>query len=148
MKTIVCTSVLAVSLALGLTARATTSVSPQTLAGTAVSQNEFTPVAFSDSAEAVKLRRAYTILATGDHDYKGHRVKAMRAVEAAGKLLGMDLSGDLKDRTPQILSDDKLREAQGLITEVLGSAEVKDQDRIVKRLTEAVNQINAALATK
>jgi hypothetical protein len=60
----------------------------------------------------------------------------------------MDLSGDLKDRTPQILSDDKLREAQGLITEVLGSAEVKDQDRIVKRLTEAVNQINAALATK
>ena len=148
MKTIVCTSVIAVSLALGLTARAATSVSPQTLTGTAVSQNEFTPVAFSDSAEAVKLRRAYTILATGDHDYKGHRVKAMRAVEAAGKLLGMDLSGDLKDRTPQILSDDKLREAQGLITEVLGSAEVKDQDRIVKRLTEAVNQINAALATK
>lgn len=147
MKTIVCTSVIAVSLALGLTVRAT-SVSPQTLAGTAVSQSDFTTIAFSDSQEASKLRRAYAILATGDHDYKGHRIKAMKAVEAAGKLLGMDLGGDLKDRTPQALSDDKLREAQGLITEVLGSAEVKDQERIVKRLTEAVNQINDALATK
>ena len=148
MKTIFCTSVLAVSIALGLAARAATSVSPQALAGTAVSQNEFTTIAFSDSKEADKLRRAYAILATGDHDYKGHRIKAMRAVEAAVKLLGMNLGGDLKDRTPQALSDDKLREAQGLISEVLTSAEVKDQDRIVKRLNEAVNQINDALATK
>jgi hypothetical protein len=148
MKTILCTSVIAASLALGLTARATTSASPQTVAGTYVGQNEFTPMAFSDSEEAKKLRRAYVILATGDHDYAGHRVKAMHAVEAAGKLLGMDLAGDLKDRTPQVLSDDKLREAQGLITEVLGAAEVKDQKRITKRLDEAVNQINDALATK
>ena len=148
MKTILYTSIIAASLALGLTARAAASVSVQTVAGTAVGRNEFTPLAFSDSAEAGKLRRAYIILATGDHDYKGHRAKAMRAVEAAGKLLGMDLGGDLKDRTPQVLSDDKLREAQGLITEVLGAAEVKDQKRITKRLDEAVNQINDALATK
>src|SRR5579859_2277050 len=91
MKTILCTTVIAVSLALGLTARATTTVTAQTLGGAVVGQNEFTPMAFSDSAEAVKLRHAYAILATGDHDYKGHRAKAMKAVEAAGKLLGVDL---------------------------------------------------------
>jgi hypothetical protein len=147
MKTILCTSVIAASLALGLTARATT-VTTQTLGGTAVGQNEFTPMAFSDSVEAGKLRRAYAILATGDHDYAGHRAKAMKAVEAAGKLLGLDLGGDLKDRTPQVLSDDRMREAEGLITEVLGAAEVKDQKLIAKRLDEAVNQINDALAKR
>ena len=91
------------------------------------------------------LRQAYRTLATGDHDYDGHRVKAMHAVEAAGKLLGMDLAGDLKDRTPQPLSDDKLREAQGLITQVLGSAEVKGQKRVVKHLNPAIDHINTAL---
>jgi hypothetical protein len=114
----------------------------------AAGQNEFQPLAFSDSAEARKLHRAYHILATGDHDYKGHRVKAMHAVEAAAKLLGLDLSGDLKDKEPQPLSDDKLREASGLISDVLASAEVKDQKRITKHLDEAVKQINVALAIK
>jgi hypothetical protein len=72
----------------------------------------------------------------------------MRAVEQAGKLLGMDLAGDLKDRTPQHMSDNELREAQGLITQVLGSAEVKDQKRIVRHLNTAVDQINTALTVR
>lgn len=104
------------------------------------------PVAFRDSAEAGMLRNAYVILATGDHDYKGHRVRAMRQIEAAAKLLNMDLGGDYKDRQPQPLSDAKLREAQGLIQNVLGAAEVKNQKRITNRLTAAVNQINIALS--
>lgn len=114
----------------------------------AAGQNEFQPMAFGDSAEAGMLHRAYHILATGDHDYKGHRVKAMHAVEAAAKLLGLDLSGDLKDHEPQPLSDDKLREAAGLISNVLASAEVKDQKRVTKHLDVAINQINLALAIK
>jgi hypothetical protein len=109
---------------------------------------QFQYIGFSDSKEAGMLRDAYIILATGDHDYKGHRAKAMKAVEAAGKLLGLNLAGDAKDRQPQLLSDDKLREAQGLITQVLGAAEVKDQKRVTKHLTEAVNQINTALTDR
>jgi hypothetical protein len=105
-------------------------------------------MAFSDSAEAGMLRNAYIILATGDHDYKGHRVRAMHAVEAAGKLLNMDLSGDVKNRQPQVLSDDKLREASGLLSSVLGSSEVKGQARITKRINEAINQIDMALSLK
>jgi hypothetical protein len=72
----------------------------------------------------------------------------MHAVEAAAKLLGLDLSGDLKDKEPQPLSDDKLREASGLISEVIASAEIKDQKRITKHLDEAVKQINVALTIK
>lgn len=60
----------------------------------------------------------------------------------------MDLSGDLKDNEPQPLSDDKLREASGLISNVLASSSVKDQKRITKHLDEAVNQIKIALSIK
>ena len=136
---------LVTALACGASARAT-AVSPAlVLSGPGVSEGGIQVIAFRDSAEAEILRRAYRILATGDHDYDGHRVRAMHAVEEAGRLLGMDLDGDLKDRTPQRLSDDKLREAEGFINQVRGAAEVKDQKRIVRHLNEAVKQINIAL---
>lgn len=127
---------------------AATSPTAQTLTLSAASQDEFQPLAFRDSSEAGMLHRAYRILATGDHAYKGHRAKAMHAVEDAAKLLGLDLSGDAKDKQKQGLSDEKLRESRNLISKVLGSAEVKDQKRVVKHLEEAVNQINLALAIK
>lgn len=139
---------LVAALACTISARATTGPAVPVVGTPEIGQGAFQFVAFRDSAEADMLRRAYRILATGDHDYKGHRVHAMHDVEGAGKLLGMDLAGDLKDRTPQALSDDKLREAQGLISQVLGAAEVKDQKRVVKHLNEAVNQINTALSVR
>jgi len=72
----------------------------------------------------------------------------MHAVEAAAKLLGMDFSGDVKNRQSQVLSDDKLREAGGLLSNVLGSSEVKDQKRIARHINEAINQINTALSIR
>ena len=139
---------LAAVLSYGTSLHATTSTTPPALNVSIAGQNEFQPMTFSDSQEAGMLHRAYRILATGDHDYKGHRVRAMHQIEAAAKLLGLDLSGDLKDRQPHVLSDDKMREASGLISSVLNSAAVKDQTRIVKHLTDAVNQINAGLSVK
>jgi hypothetical protein len=139
---------LAAILSYGANLHATTSPTAQALSISVAGQNEFQPMAFSDSAEAGMLHRAYHILATGDHDYQGHRVRAMHQIEAAAKLLGLDLSGDAKDKEPQPLSDDKLREASGLISNVLASAEVKDQKRVTKHLNEAVNQINIALGIK
>jgi hypothetical protein len=141
-------AVLVTALSYGASVRATTAQALPASSGPALGLPGVQTVAFRDSAEADMLRNAYRTLATGDHDYKGHRVRAMHAVEAAGKLLDMDLAGDLKDRTPQPLSDDKLREAQGLINQVLGAAEVKDQKRVVKHLTEAVNQINIGLSVR
>lgn len=106
-------------------ARAVTSASPAN--SSVAAPGQFQPLAFSDTKEADMLRRAYVILATGDHDYKGHRTKAMRAIESAAGLLGLKLHGDDKDRQPQPLSDEKLREARGLLQNVLGASAVKGQ---------------------
>jgi len=138
-------AVLATVLACGINLRAATT---QTLNDSVTSQNQFPTAQVVGFSEAQALTGAYLILATGDHDYKGHRVRAMHQIEAAGKLLGMDLVGGAKDRQQQLLSDDKLREARGLLETVLGAAEVRDQPRIRKHIAEAINQIDIALSIR
>jgi hypothetical protein len=146
LKTTAKSAVFVTVLACGLNLRAATSTAPQTLGETG--QNQFPTAQAVDFSEARALTSAYLILSTGDHDYKGHRVRAMHQIEAAGKLLGMDLAGNARDRQKQVLSDDKLREARGLLETVLGAAEVKDQPRISKHITEAINQIDVALSIR
>jgi len=148
LKTAAKSAVFVTVLFYAMSLRAATSSVPQALSGAIVSQNQYQTVAFRDTAEAGMLRRAYLILATGDHDYKGHRVKAMHQIEAAADLLGMNIRGDAKDRQPQVLSDAKLREVQGLLQKVLGSTEVKSQKRVSKHIVEAVNQLTAALSIR
>lgn len=145
LKTTAKSAVLVTVLACGINLRAATSASPQTLADAFTGPNQLQTVAFP---EAQTLTGAYLILATGDHDYKGHRVKAMHQIEAAAKLLGMDLVGEAKDRQKQVLSDDKLREARGMLETVLGAAEVRSQPRISKHVSEAINQIDVALSIR
>jgi hypothetical protein len=142
------TAALIAVLACATSLRATTMQTTAVLNNPASGDNAVQFVEFRNSTEAGLLRDAYRILATGDHDYKGHRAKAMHSVEAAAKLLGLDVAGDLKDRTPQALSDARLQEAQGLLNRVLESAEVKGQKKVVKHLNEAVNQINVALRVR
>jgi hypothetical protein len=148
LKTAAKAAVLVTALSCGVNLHAATPSMPQTLGGSVISQNQFQTVAFSDSAEAGMLRSAYLILATGDHDYKGHRVRAMHQIESAAKLLGMNISGDAKDRQSQPLSDAKLREAQGLLQSVLAASDVKSQKRVTKHITEAINHINTALSIR
>lgn len=102
---------------------------------------------FRDSAEAGMMHRAYRILASGDHDYHGHRAAAMNQIHKAADLLGVDLRGDDKDRERQALSDDRLREARDLLHNVLGSSEVKGQERISRHIELAIKEIDAALRT-
>jgi hypothetical protein len=148
LKTAAKAAVIVTVLAYGVNLHAATPATTQTLNGSVAVQNQFQTVAFSNSAEAGMLQNAYLILATGNHDYKGHRVKAMNQIETAAKLLGMTLSGDAKDKQPQPLSDAKLREAQGLLQNVLGAAEVKNEKRVAKHITNAINQINIALSIR
>jgi hypothetical protein len=145
LKTAAKSAVLVTALACGVSLRAATPATPQTLSDGVTGQNQFQAVAMSNFSEAKALTRAYRILATGDHDYKGHRVKAMHQIEAAAKLLGVNLRGDAKARQKQALSDDKLRDARGLLEIVLNSAEVKAQPRVSKHISEAIDQINVAL---
>jgi len=140
-------ALLGVALTCGTALRAHDNSPVQTLGGGNVG-NSFQMVAFGDSAEAKMLRDVYITLATGDHDYNGHRAAAMYQVKAAADLLGLDLGGDTKTRQPQVLSDDKMRESKGMIMQVMGAAEVKDQKKVVKHLQEAVHQINVGLGVK
>jgi len=148
LKTAAKAAVFVTVLACGANLRAATPATTQTSNGSVAVQNQFQTVAFSDSAEAGMLQNAYLILATGDHDYKGHRVKAMHQIEAAAKLLDMNIRDSVRGHEPQVLSDDKLREARGMLETVLGAAEVKDQPRISKHIAEAINQINVALSIR
>jgi hypothetical protein len=127
------------------TASALAMTSPQTASLPAVPAGQWETVQFSNTAEAGKLHRAYRILAYGDHDYKGHRVAAMKQVKAAAELLGVDLTGDDRNRMNQVLSDDELRDARGLLVDILGSAEVKDQKKISNHIEAAIKQIDIAL---
>ena len=108
----------------------------------------FQTVGFNDSREAAQLQRAYRILASGDHDYKGHRAKAMDEIKKAADLLGTDLRGDDKDKTKQALSDDRMREARGLLEKVRDSSDVKKQKRVDRHIEAAIKQIDEALKVR
>ena len=65
-----------------------------------------------DEAKRKKLRHAYWILEQADHDYAGHRVKAMEEIRKAGRIMGMDLKGDGYGGEHPHWSDALLREAR------------------------------------
>lgn len=145
-------AVLITAFSCGANLRAVTTPAIQLGDGVNLGQGQFQTVdeieGFRDRPEAKMLVHAYSILATGDHDYDGHRVEAMRHVEMAGKFLGVDLAGDLKDHEKQALSDEKMRQAQRLINHLIRTAVIKDQPRIINQLNDASKQIDLALATK
>ena len=147
LKTAAKSAVFVTVLACAINLRAAPASTPPISNGTAVGPKHH-PATFANSAEAGTLQQAYFILETGDHDYKGHRVRAMHQIEAAAKLLGLGLSGDAKDKQSQPLSDAKLREVQGMLQSVLGNAEVSKQKRVSKHIAEAINQLSIALTIR
>ena len=94
--------------------------------------------------EAGLLRAAYATLATADHDYKGHRIAAMKQIQKAAKHLGVELKGDGRGHEPQQASDAALRSALGLLLQITGS--VKGQG--LTHINLAIKQINTALAIR
>ena len=100
-------------------------------------------------AAVASLRQAYATLAVADHDYKGHRVKAMKAIEAACKLLGTDISGDGKVKEKQAISDAQLRAALATVQQVSTAIPAgKGQKQIVNHLNTAVKELTTALTIK
>jgi hypothetical protein len=98
----------------------------------------------NDSAEAGMLREAYARLAVADHDYSGHRAKAMGEIKNAAKALGVELGGDGKGHEPQATSDEHLRAALGLLQQITGAVTGTG----LKRIQAAEQQLNIALSLK
>src|ERR1700685_4244405 len=74
-----------------------------------------TPVYAQSTTTTALLEDAYATLGQAKHDYKGHRVRAMKQIEAASGEIGCKVKGTGKVHDPQGTSDAQLRAAQGLI---------------------------------
>jgi hypothetical protein len=96
------------------------------------------------AASTTLLDDAYATLAQAKHDYKGHRVRAMKQIDAALGEMGAKVSGKGKNHEPQGTSDAQLRAAQGLLQQAKGGLSGKS----LKHVNAAIAQINDALAIK
>jgi hypothetical protein len=101
-----------------------------------------------NSVEVGALEQIYVLLSRADHDYKGHRVKSMRAIARAFKVLGGHIAGDGKTKENQATSDTQLRQAGMLLEQVRNSFAANDPKSVLADLTEAVNELAIALSIK
>jgi hypothetical protein len=90
------------------------------------------------------LDDAYATLVQANHDYKGHRVKAMKQIELAVQELGGKISGKGRGHEPQGTSDAQLRAAQALLQQAAGGLSKK----ALKHVNAAIEQLNIALSIK
>jgi len=105
-------------------------------------------VVANNTIEIASLERIYQILTMGNHDYKGHRVRAMRAIARACKILGGQIAGDGHTKENQSASDALLHQAQTLLEQVANSFASNDPKNVSKDLNEAVQQLSTALSVK
>ena len=87
------------------------------------------------------LRQAYGTLAVANHNYDGHRVRAMQEIEIAARSLRMGLRGDAWVRQPQLVSNEQLRIARGMLAQA--GAGLRGSAR--RHVDRAISQINIAL---
>jgi hypothetical protein len=97
------------------------------------------------NAQAIGLlNQAYLLLASADHDYKGHRMHAMHAIKAALRELGATVSGQGRGGESQRTSDSQLRSAQSLLQQALTGLTGKPRLHVA----EAIKQLNIALTVQ
>jgi hypothetical protein len=90
------------------------------------------------------LDQAYGLLRTADHDYKGHRVHAMHAIEAAARELGVKLGGGGIGKEAQTTSDSQLKSAESLLQKAVGGLAGKP----LRHVQVALQQLGVALRVK
>jgi hypothetical protein len=124
--------------------------------------------------EAQVLRQAYIVLAGANHDYNGHRVKAMQDVKAALHILDEHVMkhGSAADKAatkqgntevaqadaaakrtplfhePQPVSDRAMRQGNALLVEVQGILARQNQKRVLAHVDAALKQVAVALKVR
>jgi hypothetical protein len=94
-----------------------------------------------DEAKRKKLRHAYWILEQADHDYAGHRVKAMDEIRRAGKIMDLDLKGDGYGGARPHWSEALLREARRNLQDIVEESGGEEH----KHIRLAIKEIDRAL---
>ena len=102
------------------------------------------PVHAQPAASISLLDDAYATLAQAKHDYKGHRVRAMKQIDAALGEIGAKVSGKGRNRESQGTSDAQMRAAESLLQEARPGLSGK----ALKHVDNAIAQINDGLAIK
>ena len=95
-----------------------------------------------------ELAHAYVLLKMANHDYHGHRGEAMKAVEKAGDMLGLDLKGHGSEREGQMKSDELVAESGRLLRDARGKLEARDRDRVAAHVDHAIEEVDKALRAK
>lgn len=90
------------------------------------------------------LNDAYATLAQAKHDYKGHRVKAMKQIELALGEVGAKVTHTAKSHEAQGTSDAQLRAAENLIQQ----AKAGLSGKALQHANAASKQINEALSIR
>jgi len=103
--------------------------------------------AYAESARE-ELIHSYALLKLANADYGGHRAKAMKELEAAGRELGLRLEARGSNHEQQLKSDEQVAEARRILREARDKLEAKDRDRVAARLDKAIVEIDAALKVR
>jgi hypothetical protein len=104
----------------------------------------------ANPADVQAVTQAYKLLAQADHDYQGHRIKAMKHLHQAGKVLGINLKGDGKtSNEAQGTSDSQLKQAQTMLQQMTSnSVGGKRHQRAMQHVNSALSELSTALSIK
>ena len=103
----------------------------------------------ANPADVTAVTQAYRLLEQADHDYQGHRAKAMKHLHQAGRVLGVMLKGDGKAKEQQGTSDSQLKQAQSVLQQMSSSNVAgKRHQRAMTHVQSALSEIQTALSIK
>jgi len=92
-----------------------------------------------------ELVHAYVLLKHANHNYEGHRARALEHIEAAGKALDLKLEGDTDNHEHQLQSDQMMAEARHMLFHARESFERHDRDRAATHVDRAIEEIDRAI---
>jgi hypothetical protein len=103
----------------------------------------------ANPADVQAVVQAYRLLQQADHDYQGHRIKAMEHLHKAGRVLGVMLKGDNKTKEQQGTSDTQLKQAQTMLQQMTANgAGGKRHQRAMTHVSSALSEIQTALSIR
>jgi hypothetical protein len=103
----------------------------------------------ANPADVQAVTQAYRLLQQADHDYQGHRAKAMKHLHQAGRVLGVALKGDGKAGEQQGTSDSQLKQAQSVLQQMsANNASGPRHQRAMQHVQSALGELQTALSIK